>query len=133
MSANHPLSLGKEERITGKKRVEQLFGGGNSHSLSAFPLRVVYTVQERPEGEASVLMMVSVPKRFFKRAVKRNRIKRQLRECYRRNKTILSERLSDDSGRQLLLAFIWIDNRLHSSATVEQRMVSLLERVTEHL
>ncbi len=127
------LTLGKEERIAGKKLVDQLFSGSDNHSLSAYPIRLVFAEQPRGEGEAAARILVSVPKRCFKRAVKRNRVKRQLRESYRRNKTILLERLSDDSGRQMLLAFIWLDNRLHSSASVERRMVNLLERLAERL
>ncbi len=127
------LTLGKEERIAGKKLVDQLFSGSDNHSLSAYPIRLVFAEQPRGEGEAAARILVSVPKRCFKRAVKRNRVKRLLRESYRRNKTILLERLSDDSGRQMLLAFIWLDNRLHSSASVERRMVNLLERLAERL
>ena len=127
------LTLGKEERIAGKKLVDQLFSGSDNHSLSAYPIRLVFAEQPRGEGEAAARILVSVPKRCFKRAVKRNRVKRQLRESYRRNKTILLERLSDDSGRQMLLAFIWLDNRLHRSASVERRMVNLLERLAERL
>lgn len=133
MPAKHTLTLGKEERIAGKKLVDQLFGGGDNHSLSAYPIRLVFAEQKRGEGEAAARILVSVPKRCFKRAVKRNRVKRQLRESYRRHKAILTERLSDDSGRQMLLAFIWLDNRLHSSASVERRMVNLLERLVERL
>ena len=78
-------------------------------------------------------ILVSVPKRYFKRAVKRNRVKRLLREAYRHNKHILLERLSSVSDRQMLLAFIWIDNRLCDSATVNQRVAGLLERLAERV
>lgn len=37
-------------------------------------------------------MMVSVPKRFFKRAVKRNLLKRRIRESYRSLKEILPQK-----------------------------------------
>ena len=133
MVAKHTLTLGKEERIAGKKLVDQLFCGTDSHSLSAFPVRLVFAERTRAEGEAAARILVSVPKRHFKRAVKRNRVKRQLRECYRRNKMRLLERLAADSSRQMLLAFIWLDNRLHSTATVERKVVNLLERLAERI
>lgn len=132
MPSQPTLTLPKAERIAGKKQVDTLFGGHN-HSLSAFPVRLVYVEQDRMEGEAQVKILTSVPKRCFKRAVKRNRVKRQLREAYRRNKHILLERLSSVTDRQMLLAFIWIDNHLCDSATVEHRVVSLLERLTERV
>ena len=57
---------------------------GGSRSCSLFPLRVVYLPVEELEADASIL--ISVSKRRFKRAVKRNRVKRQIREAYRVNK-----------------------------------------------
>ena len=57
-----------------------MFAGG-SRSFSNFPLRVVWLPVEELDVQASIL--ISVSKRRFKRAVKRNRIKRQIREAYR--------------------------------------------------
>ena len=61
-----------------------MFEGGVSKSFSIFPIRVVYMPVEQGEAPASIL--ISVSKRRFKRAVKRNRVKRQIREAYRMNK-----------------------------------------------
>ena len=62
-----------------------MFEGGVSKSFSIFPIRVVYMPVEQGEAPASIL--ISVSKRRFKRAVKRNRVKRQIREAYRKNKS----------------------------------------------
>ena len=59
-----------------------MFEGGVSKSFSIFPIRVVYMPVEQGEVPASIL--ISVSKRRFKRAVKRNRVKRQIREAYRK-------------------------------------------------
>ena len=64
-----------------------MFEGGVSKSFSIFPIRVVYMPVE--QGEAPVSILISVSKRRFKRAVKRNRVKRQIREAYRKNKELL--------------------------------------------
>ena len=76
MPETRPLTLAKAERINSKKQVDRLFRGGGSRAMSAFPVRMVYATQERSEDcrEPKVQMMVSVPKRHFKRAVKRNRL-----------------------------------------------------------
>ena len=91
---NHTLC--KAERLHSRKLIEKLFGGGQSRSMSAFPLRVVYLAPTSPSDDnkstAMPQMLVSVPKRYFKRAVKRNRIKRQVREAYRRHKFLLPRR-----------------------------------------
>jgi ribonuclease P protein component len=68
-------TLRKDERLCSRKALEELFGGGHQ-SFSAYPVRAVFM----PNGLDGVRILVSVSKRYFKRAVKRNRIKRQLRE-----------------------------------------------------
>ena len=121
----------KEERIVSRKQIEMLFGGGTSQSLAAFPLRVVYMTQALPMGEAPVQILVSVPKKHFKHAVDRNRVKRQIREAYRLNKTILYDVLAPNE--QLLIGFIWLSNQHYPTPVVAQRVVSLLHRIAEKL
>ena len=129
MSASDALTLGKEERISSRKLIDMLFNGGQSRSMVAFPLRLVYMENVREGACPPAQLLVSVPKRCFKRAVKRNRVKRQVREAYRRHKHLIWNVLPAD--RQLALAFIWLDDRLYDTAEVEHRVASLLERLAE--
>ena len=71
-------------------------------------------------------MMVSVSKRCFKHAVDRNRVKRQVREAYRKHKAIVAE-------HEIVIAFIWLDNHLRSSEKVESSVIRLLQRIDECL
>jgi ribonuclease P protein component len=133
MSASLALSLNKEERICSKKLIDELFNGGGSHAMSAFPLRVVYlTKTSTQKEESTVSILVSVPKRYFKRAVKRNRVKRQIREAYRKNKVEITEN-SASKGLSLFIAFIWLDSKLHPSTDVEEKVKGLLARINENL
>lgn len=129
MSASDALTLGKEERISSRKLIDMLFNGGQSRSMVAFPLRLVYMENVREGACPPAQLLVSVPKRCFKRAVKRNRVKRKVREAYRHHKHLIWNVLPAD--RQLALAFIWLDDRLYDTAEVEQRVASLLERLAE--
>ena len=137
MPTVRPFKLSKRERICGRTLLEKLFTGGKSKSFSVFPLRVVYLLTDQPDGdlqhEAPVKMMVSVSKRHFKRAVKRNRVKRQVREAYRLNKEIVVSSMADFPNRQLLLGFIWMSDELHDTDTVERSMQVLLKRVADKL
>ncbi len=117
----------KAERLDKKKVIEKMFAGG-SRSFSVFPLRVVYLPIE--ELEAPVSILVSVSKRRFKRAVKRNRVKRQIREAYRVNKHGLLDVLAEKQCR-LAVAFIYLSDQLVESSLIEDRMKTALARIAE--
>ncbi len=137
MPTDRPFKLSKWERICSRTQLEKLFTGGKSKSFSVFPLRVVYLLTDQPDGDLQhvvpVKMMVSVSKRHFKRAVKRNRVKRQVREAYRLNKEIVVSAMADSPNRQLLLGFIWMSDELHDTDTVTRSMQVLLKRVADKL
>jgi ribonuclease P protein component len=116
----------KQERLVNRKRIDLLFSG--SRSVATYPLRAVYINKVRAEEDA-VQLLISVPKKRFHHAVDRNRVKRQIREAYRKNKWLLYDALPAD--KQLLLAFVWLSDRHLPSAEVEHRVVSLLQRVAE--
>lgn len=122
-------TLHKVERLDKKKIIEKMFAGG-SHSFSVFPLRVVYLPVEELEADASIL--ISVSKRRFKRAVKRNRVKRQIREAYRVNKHELLNILVERKCR-LAIAFIYLSDQLVESSIIEDRMRIALVRITEKM
>ena len=108
-----------------------LFGQSASKSLTAFPLRVVYNLRERQEGDEPVQMLVSVPKKRFHHAVDRNRVKRQVREAYRQRKQRLYDALPSDKA--LLVAFVWLSDRHLSTAEVTARVETLIQRLSERL
>lgn len=126
-------TLNKAERLCSKKLIERLFAGGNS-SFPAFPLRVVYMWLSPEESEAKVSIMTSVPKKRFKHAVDRNRVKRQIREAYRLNKHILSDAMDvAEEEKHLVVAFIWLDNRLHSTQEIGFKVKKLLHHIAESI
>lgn len=120
-------TLCKAERLDKKKVIDKMFAGG-ARSFSVFPLRVVYLSAEELEADASIL--VSVSKRRFKRAVKRNRVKRQIREAYRMNKHELLNVLAEKQCK-LAIAFIYLSDQLVESSIIEERMKTALARVAE--
>lgn len=131
MSAAERFTLSKEERICSKKLINELFTG-NGRSMTAFPLRVVFMKRTIVDDQPRAAMLVSVPKRYFKHAVDRNRVKRQVREAFRRNKSIITQNLTDDH-ETVAMAFVWLTNEKFPSSEVENRMVRLLTRISECL
>ena len=85
------FTLGKEERLKSRKLIGRLYAEGKS--IKVFPLRMVY-IQTEHTSEYPAQVGVSVPKRNFKRAVDRNRLKRLLRESYRKEKHIVYSELN---------------------------------------
>ena len=80
-----------------------------------------------------VRILVSVPKRNFKHAVDRNRIKRQVREAYRKNKAVLTDFLAKKNERSVAVAFVWTDSKHRKSAEIDHRVRGLLLRIAEKI
>ena len=120
-------TLAKEERLSWKRYIDLLFAEGKS--FIAFPLRVVYlTVEEGPAVPVS--MLVSVSKKKFKRAVKRNQVKRQVREAYRLGKPELAEYLLG-RNKKLLVAFLYVDKEIRSYQEMEKAMTKAVRLLRE--
>ena len=87
MSVAHPNSFTKQERLCGKNSISTLLSDGRWGASQN--LRYCFTLRDGQESISRLL--VSVPKKHFKRAVKRNLLKRRIREAYRTNKSVLAE------------------------------------------
>lgn len=122
----------KSERLSSLIAIDRLFNGG-SRSFSAFPIRIVYRLEDKKETDFSnIEVLITVSKRHFHHAVQRNRVKRQIREAYRANRGPLKEAISL-AQKKILVAFIWQDNKLWDSQDVNDRVQRLLFRVTEKI
>lgn len=121
------FTLTKEERLSWKRYIDLLFEKGQS--FVAFPLRVIYlSVEHEMPARSSIL--ISVSKKKFKSAVKRNKIKRQVREAYRLQKPELITNL-EEKGKNLLVAFIYLDKEIHSHKTIEKAISKTILQLKE--
>lgn len=133
MSEKGLYTFGKKEHLCKHTLIDKLFGGEASQQ-KAWPLRMMYLLADKPnEQDAALQVLVSVSKRYFKRAVKRNRVKRQIREAFRLQRGILMEALEKLPQKQLLVAFIWQDDKLHESELIDHKMAKLLKGLSEKL
>lgn len=110
--------------------MERLFQGEN-RSVSAYPIRAIFLPVESSVQEG-VSVLVSVPKKRFHDAVDRNRVKRQIREAYRKHKHALVAQMRE-SDRGLLMAFVYVSDKKESTDYIEKRMMRLLEKASEQL
>jgi ribonuclease P protein component len=127
--AERKFTLSKDERISWKRHIDLLFASGDS--FIAFPFRIIYITLEE-EMPAPVSIMVSVPKKKFKRAVKRNLIKRQAREAYRLQKYDLIDPITE-KNKSLLVAFLYVDKVVQSVEAVEKGMRKAIRLLNEKI
>ena len=116
----------KAEHLCSKKEIDALFSQPHQ-SVRVFPVLAVFQEVDRTSG-APVQLLLSVSKRRFKRAVRRNRTKRLLREAYRRQKHLLHYQPAP--GRGLNVAFMWLSDALMNQAQVDAAVAQVLERMS---
>ncbi|MEI6487757.1 MAG: ribonuclease P protein component [Bacteroidota bacterium] len=112
-------TFSKEERICGKITIDDLVAKGKS--FNSFPFRIVWL--EVKERKVAVKVVISVPKRIFKRAVDRNRLKRLTREGYRMNKEILSSSLK---SKKVNVLFVYTAKTILEGNEMQEKMVVAL-------
>lgn len=118
-------SLPRTERLRSLGAVRRLFESGESGFV--FPFRYVWYAE--PDATPSTEVLFSVPKKFHKRANKRNLMRRRTKEAYRLQKQIL--RCSE--ARNLDLALIYSSKEILPSKTISNAIRKVLESVVEHL
>ena len=120
----------KNERLCSRILMDHLFQGDN-RTASSYPIRAVF-LPVGEEMQKGVSVLISVPKKRFHDAVDRNRVKRQIREAYRKNKHALVEQVAQ-SGKGLLVAFIYVSAEIESTEYVEKRVIRLLDKIGAEL
>ena len=116
----------KSERLCNKKLTKELYLKGDSYTEEF--LRIVYN--KTFFNSDFLKVQIVVPKRNVASAVKRNRIKRQIKEAIRKNKYFLIQHLRE---KEICLncAIIYQINRQKSSAIIEEKIISLFQRLVK--
>ena len=117
MAATGSHTLPKEERLSGKTAISALLDKGRWGSCDD----IRYCWKENGCGLNRI--MVSVPKRHFKRAVKRNLLKRRIREAYRTRKELL-----ETAGVDLL--FVWSNPEILPFGQICSEVADILREVS---
>ncbi|MEG1589775.1 Ribonuclease P protein component [Chryseobacterium sp. MOF25P] len=96
----------KAEKLKKDTEITLLFAKGKWRSCGN--LRIIILKNHQDLQNENVKLGVSVSKRYFKKAVYRNRVKRLLRECYRLNKDLFKASFGDKT----IAMMFWVSNEL---------------------
>ena len=117
-----PNTFPKSERLHHRKLIKLLFDQGKSYNF--FPIKLIYL----PSPEIlQTQALFTVPKRNFKKAIDRNRIKRQMREAYRLHKSAIP--YSPDKDVRFLLGYVYIARKQHTYQDIELKIKLSLDRL----
>jgi ribonuclease P protein component len=121
MTSMGNFSLGKKERLSKEIWIKDLFERGSSFYFH--PLKVLYL--PHPDTNSAVTeVLFSVPKRQFKKAVDRNKIRRRLREAYRLKKGEFS------TDKKWLIAYIYTAKTILPSETFQQKILGTIQKIS---
>lgn len=111
----------KDEKLKSKTLIGNMFREGKA--VSKYPLKLVYIATDLPK-EVAIQAGFSVPKRFFKHAVDRNKIKRFLREAYRFEK----HRIAEETSENYAFMILYTGKEMPNYDFIKQKMQHLLEK-----
>lgn len=112
-------SFSKSEKLIGKKKIGELFRRGSFFYLDNFQIRHQLATSDSNHHQ----VIISVPKRTFKRAVDRNLLKRRIREAYRLNKHLL------DNCKPLFIGFVYLSKEILTFQEIQSQLIQCLNRL----
>ena len=118
--------LQRSERLRSFGAIRRLFDEGRGGFV--YPIR--YMVYTEFDAELSAAVLFSTPKKFHKRANRRNLLRRRMREAYRTNKQILA---ASGSECAIHLALIYSTKAIHDYKTIENAIKRILKSIAESL
>ena len=120
------FSFGKEYKLCSHNQIDSLFKEGKK--VKEYPLTVIYTYTEI-DIPKSFQLLISVPKRLFKKAHDRNYIKRCIREVVRKNKQELETEL-ETNNKKLIFAIVFNSKEQLAFSLLEQKLIKALGKLT---
>lgn len=129
MDTVRTLRLYKREKLCSVKDIDLLFDRSQAESVTAYPLRVVWRVDERRENPKA-RFLITVPKKRLRHAVDRVLMRRRIRESYRLNRHHLE---AMPTGRPIDMAFIYVSDSVKPYPRIESAMIKALKKICQQV
>jgi ribonuclease P protein component len=120
------FGLKKKQILRSKKEIQAIVDGRKQ--VKTFPILLLYSLQKNSGVDCKILFSVSKKKQ--KSAVKRNRIKRKLKESYRLNKLSLYNYCAENRV-QLNVMCIQLTGEDYPFKAIEKKMISAISKLIE--
>ena len=123
-------SFKKEERLCNIQLIEKLYHNGSSFLV--YPFRIIWLSSEA-NSEFPVQVLISIPKKKFKRAVDRNLLKRRIREIYRIQKSENLFPFFNERSEKIVLGINYIGNEIAEYASMEKKFNTAMLRLKKNI
>ncbi len=118
------FTLKKHEILRSKKKIKELFEDGSSFFL--YPFKVYYLPRQEQETNYVVF---PVSKKYFKKAVDRNLVRRRIREAYRLNKAMIG--IAHNESFPISIALIYISKFKLPFQEIEHKLKQVFIRLNK--
>ena len=119
----------KKQKLCSETVIKEMFSNGKSFTTSA--LRLVWK-EDNNKDEVAVKSIIVVPKKKIRLAVKRNIIRRRMKEAYRLHKIEL-ENMLKNKELHLSIAIIYQKENILPYKTMEEEIKLILERLSKEI
>jgi ribonuclease P protein component len=115
------FSFSKEERISEKKIIDTLFNNCKNFNESPFDIRFL---NQEIKDDSFSRVLITVSSSRIKSAVKRNLLKRRIKESYRKNKKIIS-------NKSLMIAFVYVSDEILIYSDINDSVIKILKKLSK--
>ena len=120
-------TLNRSSSLKSRSVIKAIFE--NKKGFIQYPIRVSYIEQE---ASVPLKLVFSAPKRNFKKAVDRNRLKRMMREAYRTNQDLLTSSLVNEQ-KSLAVYIGYIGKEFFAYSIIEEKIKLSLIRLQQEI